>query len=55
MYDYLKKREGIETYAQRTTDVAVVETGKKEGVPTTIIMSPTIYGIGSGKFNRLTI
>lgn len=55
IYDYLKKREGIETYAQRTTDLAVVETGKKEGVPTTIIMSPTIYGIGSGKFNRLSI
>lgn len=55
IYEYLKKRESIEVYAQRTTDIVVVETGKKEGVPTTIIMSPTIYGVGSGKFNRLTI
>ncbi|KAL7894373.1 hypothetical protein HDV63DRAFT_161138 [Trichoderma sp. SZMC 28014] len=55
IYDYLKKREGIERYAQRTTDLVVVETGKVKDVPTTIIMSPTIYGVGSGKFNRITI
>ncbi|PON28840.1 hypothetical protein TGAM01_v201948 [Trichoderma gamsii] len=55
IYDYIKKREVIEPYAQRTTDLVVVETGKEEGVPTTIIMSPTIYGVGSGKFNRITI
>ena len=55
IYEYLKRRESIEQYAQRTTDLAVVETGKKENVPTTIIMSPTIYGLGSGKFHRLTI
>ena len=55
IYEYLKRREAIEQYGQRTTDLAVVETGKKENVPTTIIMSPTIYGLGSGKFHRLTI
>ncbi|KAI1287719.1 NAD(P)-binding protein [Xylaria venustula] len=55
IYSYLKKRESIEPYPQRTTDLAVVETGKAQGVPTTIIMSPTIYGIGAGKFNRLSI
>lgn len=55
IYEYLKKRESMEAYAQRTTDLTVVETGKKEGVPTTLIMSPTIYGVGLGKFNRLTI
>lgn len=55
IYSYLKMREGIEPYAQRTTDLAVVETGKEQGVPTTIIMSPTIYGVGTGKFNRLSV
>lgn len=55
IYDYLKKREAVEQYPQRGTDILVVETGKKESVPTTIIMSPTIYGLGLGKFNRLTI
>lgn len=55
IYTYLKQRDTIEPYAQRTTDLVVVETGKIEGIPTTIIMSPTIYGIGSGNFNRLTI
>ena len=55
IYAYLKKREEIEQYAQRTTDIVVVETGKKENVPTTIIMSPTIYGLGLGKFNRVTV
>lgn len=55
IYKYLKQRDTIEPYPQRTTDLVVVEAGEVEGVPTTIIMSPTIYGLGSGKFNRLTI
>jgi nucleoside-diphosphate-sugar epimerase len=55
IYEYLKKRNAIEPYAQRTTDLVVVDTGETEDVRTTIIMSPTIYGVGSGKFNRLTI
>ncbi|KAH8882150.1 NAD(P)-binding protein [Thozetella sp. PMI_491] len=55
IYNYMKEREAEEKYAQRTTDLVVVETGKVQNVPTTIIMSPTIYGLGSGKFNRLTI
>ncbi|EXJ80935.1 hypothetical protein A1O3_07223 [Capronia epimyces CBS 606.96] len=55
IYAYLKKRNEIEPYSQRTSDLAVVETGLREGVPTTIIMSPTIYGLGSGQFNRLSI
>jgi len=55
IYAYLKKRDEIEPYAQRNTDLVVVETGKRGNVPTTNIMSPTIYGLGSGMFNRLTI
>jgi nucleoside-diphosphate-sugar epimerase len=54
IYEYLK-RESIEAYSQSTTDLVVVETGKKEGVSMMIIMSPTIYGVGSGKFDHLTI
>ncbi|KAI0429965.1 NAD(P)-binding protein [Xylaria sp. FL1042] len=55
IYPYLKLRERVEPYGQRTTDIAVVDTGIAQGVPTTIIMSPTIYGVGTGKFNRLSI
>lgn len=55
IYVYMKKREENEPYMQRTTDLTVVETGEEKGVPTTIIMCPTIYGLGTGKFNRLTI
>ncbi|KAF2019507.1 NAD dependent epimerase/dehydratase family protein [Aaosphaeria arxii CBS 175.79] len=55
IYDYLVQLEGKEPYAQRTTDVTVVDTGESVNVKTYIIMSPTIYGTGSGLFNRLTI
>lgn len=55
IFAYLKQRNTEEPYAQRTAAITVVETGLAEHVPTTIVMSPTIYGIGSGHFNRLTI
>jgi nucleoside-diphosphate-sugar epimerase len=55
IYAYEKSLETVEPYLQRTTDIAVVETGLKVSVPTTILMSPTIYGLGSGLFNRLSI
>ncbi|KAF4628389.1 hypothetical protein G7Y89_g9763 [Cudoniella acicularis] len=55
IYAYEKTRESQHTYAQRTTDLAVVETGLEQGVETHIIMSPTIYGIGTGNFNRQSI
>ncbi len=48
-------REKLQIYAQRTTDIAVVETGLALGVPTHIIMSPTIYGLGTGMFNKHSI
>lgn len=55
IYAYEKARESLQVYAQRTTDIAVVETGLAHGVKTTIIMSPTIYGVGTGLGNRLSI
>ena len=55
IYSYEKYRENIEAYDQRTTDLVVVKTGLEAGVKTYIIMSPTIYGVGSGFFNNLSI
>jgi nucleoside-diphosphate-sugar epimerase len=55
IYAYEKSREALQIYPQRTTDIAVVETGLAAGVKTTIIMSPTIYGFGTGLFNKLSI
>ncbi|KAJ9656576.1 hypothetical protein H2201_008509 [Coniosporium apollinis] len=56
IYELEVQREELEQYAQRTTDVVVVRTGKEVGVKTYIIMSPTIYGLGSAKVgNRFSI
>jgi nucleoside-diphosphate-sugar epimerase len=55
IYGYMKKREALQTYSQRTTDLTVVETGLEVGVATHIIMSPLIYGFGTGLFNKLSI
>jgi nucleoside-diphosphate-sugar epimerase len=43
------------TYPQRTTDISVIETGLATSVRTYIIMPPTIYGVGSGLFNTMSI
>ena len=42
-------------YTQRQTDLTVIELGLQVGVKTYIIMSPLIYGIGTGHFNKLSI
>ena len=42
-------------YAQRQTDLTVIEVGLQVGVKTYIIMSPLIYGIGTGHFNKISI
>jgi nucleoside-diphosphate-sugar epimerase len=52
---YLKMREDREVYAQRTTDIVATETGLEENVNTYLIMSPTIYGLGTGFFNKKSI
>ncbi|KAH7150569.1 NAD dependent epimerase/dehydratase family protein [Dactylonectria estremocensis] len=52
IYDYEKYRESIEPFPQRTTDVTVIEHGESTGVKTYIVMSPTIYGLGSGVINQ---
>lgn len=48
-------RNEKQPYSQRQTDLTVIETGLKAGVKTYIIMSPLIYGIGTGHFNQLSI
>ncbi|PWI72419.1 NAD dependent epimerase/dehydratase family protein [Purpureocillium lilacinum] len=55
IYAYERRREDLEKYPQRTTDLVVLEKGEAAGVKTYILMSPTIYGIGSGLFNRTSI
>ncbi|KAL8703902.1 MAG: hypothetical protein Q9201_002914 [Fulgogasparrea decipioides] len=55
IYAYEKKRNERQPYAQRTTELSTIETGISYAMKTYIIMSPTIYGLGSGLFNRLTI
>lgn len=55
LYTYLKTRESIEKYPQRTTDLVAIDSGLETGVKTFLVMSPTIYGIGTGLFNRTSI
>ncbi|KAI1379308.1 NAD dependent epimerase/dehydratase family protein [Hypoxylon crocopeplum] len=56
VYGYEKDREVREgPYLQRTTELGVVDTGLELGVKTLVIMSPTIYGRGTGLFNAGSI
>ncbi|KAI9847757.1 MAG: hypothetical protein M1838_000780 [Thelocarpon superellum] len=51
IYSYKKSREALQPYAQRTTNVVVIEEGSRASVKTYVLMSPTIYGLDSGLFN----
>jgi nucleoside-diphosphate-sugar epimerase len=42
-------------YAQRTTELAAIDTGIAKNVKTYIIMSPVIYGFGTGLKNVSTL
>jgi nucleoside-diphosphate-sugar epimerase len=55
IYAYERNREDSEPYLQRTTDLIVFEKGQEAGVRTYLLMSPTIYGPGTGLFNRKSI
>ncbi|KAI2468607.1 NAD dependent epimerase/dehydratase family protein [Annulohypoxylon bovei var. microspora] len=61
IYGYEKEREQKEReqkgcpYPQRTTELAVVDTGLELGVKTLVIMSPTIFGFGTGLWNKLSV
>ncbi|OJJ32907.1 hypothetical protein ASPWEDRAFT_174337 [Aspergillus wentii DTO 134E9] len=55
IFSFEKYRESREVYIQRTTDIAVVETSAALGVTTYIVMAPTIFGLGTGPFNRYSM
>lgn len=55
IYAYEKYRESFEVWSHRTTDITVVESGEEFGVSTYIVMAPTIFGLGTGPFNRYSI
>lgn len=55
IYAYLKSRQSTENLPVRRSDVAIVEKSRALNVPTYILMSPLIYGIGTGLFNKQSI
>lgn len=55
IYGYEKMREAKEAYVQRTVDIAVVETGLARGVTTYVLMSPLVFGRGTGLFHKASI
>lgn len=55
VYSYEKHRNNQTAYPQRTAELGVIDAGKELGVKTLVIMSPTIYGVGSGHFNTSSI
>ncbi|KAL4861773.1 hypothetical protein BDV12DRAFT_207785 [Aspergillus spectabilis] len=55
VYTHEKALEAAEPYAQRTTELGVIDSGLELGVKTLVIMSPIIYGNGAGLFNRVSI
>ncbi|KAJ3049596.1 hypothetical protein HK097_009431 [Rhizophlyctis rosea] len=55
IFTYLQQREALISYDQRTADLTVLQTGLSVSVKTYIIMAPTIFGIGSGHFKKISI
>ena len=55
IYGYEKKRNEEQPYGQRTSELGVIDASLETGVKTIVIMSPTIYGIGTGAFNKSSI
>ena len=52
IYSYEKELEAEQPYAQRTTELGVIDAGLALGVNTLVIISPAIYGRGIGIFNK---
>ncbi|KAF2107695.1 NAD dependent epimerase/dehydratase family protein [Lophiotrema nucula] len=55
IYAYEKTREEESSYIQRTTELGVVDLGLELGVKTVVLMPPTVYGMGTGLFNKYSI
>lgn len=52
VYGYEEEREREWAYVQRTVELGVVDAGLALGVRTVVIMGPTVFGRGTGLFNR---
>lgn len=55
IYGYEKMRHAEEPYPQRRAELSTIDAGLETGVKTIVIMSPLIYGIGTGEFNTETV
>ncbi|GKZ78296.1 hypothetical protein AnigIFM56816_001854 [Aspergillus niger] len=55
IYSFEKYRESRETHPPRAAEIAVIETCEAVGVATYLIMAPTIFGQGTGPFNRYSM
>lgn len=55
IYTYEKERNELFAYPQRTSELGVIDASIELGVKTVVIMSPTIYGRGTGAFNKSSI
>jgi nucleoside-diphosphate-sugar epimerase len=55
VHEYQLYREAMDPYLQRTSDIAVVNTGIAEGVKTFIVQPCAIFGVGTGLFNKYSI
>ncbi|KAI0525434.1 NAD dependent epimerase/dehydratase family protein-like protein [Xylaria bambusicola] len=55
VYGFEVAQNTKEPYAQRTTELAVVDAGLELDVRTLVVMAPTIYGVGSGLFRKHSI
>ena len=55
IYSYEKARNEQHPYGQRTSELGVIDAALETGVKNIVIMSPTIYGIGTGYFNKRSI
>lgn len=55
IFSYEKYFNSVEAYPQRTADIVVTETGRALGVPTCVLMSPIIFGTGTGPVSRHTV
>lgn len=55
IYKYWVERNEKHAYGQRTSALGVIDTAEQLGVKTIILTSPTIYGLGSGFFNRHSV
>jgi len=53
IYSYEKMRDMTVPYAQRTSDIVVIETGLEVNVKTYILMSCSTYGIGTNPLHQL--